>query len=173
MSGATGGPLQLGGHLVRRCLGSLSRRPPAAADLHWVTSTLGVAELALWQRLGPADRRHAVQVARATVARLPVEAGAPEPPGALVAAALLHDIGKLDAGFGVPGRVAATVWRLLRGPAAARGTGRVARYLCHEAIGAEWCRQLGSDPQTVALVARSPDARSDWLAALAAADDAI
>lgn len=156
------------GHLVRRFAGSLSRRPPPAADHEWALAHLLPAEAELWSRLGPADRRHAVAIARGTVARLagPVDR-------AVVAGALLHDVGKLDAGLGVVGRVLATLWRAARGDAADAGTGRIGRYLRHESIGAEWCRALGSDPVTVALVARDASAPVAARDALRAADDAV
>ena len=51
------------------------------------------------------DRRHAIEVARAVVAKL----GEPERP--VVAAALLHDVGKVVSGYRTPARVVATmVW---------------------------------------------------------------
>ncbi|MEZ5216880.1 MAG: hypothetical protein R2715_09935 [Ilumatobacteraceae bacterium] len=119
----------------------------------------------LWARQRPADQRHSVGVARGVAERLP---GAEQP---VLAAALLHDIGKLDADFGVPGRTLATLIGLVGGARARRGQGRIARYLDHEAIGASWCAELGADPVTVALVGRSPTAPPDALHALCHADD--
>jgi hypothetical protein len=160
-------------HLARRFTGSLSRRPPSEAELAWVTSMLSPAEWELWRRLGPVDQRHAVLVARRAVAAL----GGPEPDRAFVAGALLHDIGKLHADLGTVGRVVATIWGGVRGPRAATGRGRLARYLRHESTGAAWCAAIGSDPRTVSLVggpehgAGPAGAAPAWHRALATADD--
>lgn len=92
------------------------------------------------------DRRHAVGVARLVVASLDSRATR-----AVVAAALLHDVGKVDSGLGTFARVGATVWSGVRGRArAAAGDGRVARYLRHDAIGARLLGEAGADPLTVA-----------------------
>jgi hypothetical protein len=146
-------------HLVRRFLGSLSRRPPAVSDTAWAESLLAPAEVALWRRMGVADRRHAIDVAHRFAERAP---GAGRP---AMAGALLHDVGKLDSGLGTFGRVGATLVpaRWVRG--------RFARYRDHEAIGAAMLREAGSDPLTVALVARTDGSPAELVAALAAADD--
>ena len=141
------------GHLVRRFVGSLSRRPPSPADEGWVQGWLAEAEWALWQQMVVADRRHAVLVARRFVDRRPSATRAE------MAGALLHDIGKIDAGLGTLARVLATVV----GPR----TARFRRYHDHERIGAALLEVAGSDPVTVALVRGSGDAFAD----LCAADD--
>jgi hypothetical protein len=151
-------------HLVRRFTGSLSSRPPTVADDAWALGYLLPGEAALWQRMDNPDRRHAVRVARA-VAR-------DGPERAVVAAALLHDCGKVESNLGTFERVGATVWAAAIGrERAGRGDGRVARYVRHEPLGAALLAVAGSDAVTVALVARSPDAPPAALAALAAADD--
>jgi HD superfamily phosphodiesterase len=66
----------------------------------------------------------------------------------VVAAALLHDVGKVDSGLGTLARVPATLVGLLARERAVRGGGRVARYLRHDAIGAELLRSAGADPRT-------------------------
>jgi hypothetical protein len=138
-------------HLVRRFAGSLRPGGPSAADEAWAVAWLGDGERALWRRMGGPDRRHAVGVARRVVATLDVP---PERP--VVAAALLHDVGKVDAGLGTFGRVVATVAAAVAGrrrggtrrwPASG---GRLARYLRHDAIGATLLHQAGADPLTVA-----------------------
>lgn len=86
--------------------------------------------------MSPPDQRHAVGVART------VSASHSERP--VIAAALLHDVGKIEADLGTFGRVAAT----LVGHRRARG--RLATYLRHDAIGAELLTAAGSDPVTVA-----------------------
>lgn len=126
------------GHLARRFVGSLSRRPPTAADEAWVDRLLSRRERALWGRMGSADRRHSIEVARRFVAIRPA-ATRPE-----LAAALLHDVGKVESGLGPFGRVVATV-------VGARQA-RFRRYHDHEAIGARLAAAAGADPVTVALI---------------------
>ena len=157
------------GHLVRRFLGSLSRRPPAAQDEAWARSHLLAVEQPIWRAMPVADRRHAIEVAR----RLVTDLG-PDTPRAIVAAALLHDCGKTASGLGPLGRVAATLWIAFVGRArAASGEGRLARYCRHEPIGAAMLGAVGSDPITVALVGGRSDAPPVALHALRAADDGI
>lgn len=141
------------GHLVRRFVGSLSRQPPSPADEGWVRIWLADPEWALWAQMAAPDRRHAVLVARRFVARRPAATRAE------MAGALLHDVGKIDAGLGTLARVLATVV----GPR----TERFRRYHDHERIGAGLLEAAGSDPVTVALVAGAGDAFVD----LCAADD--
>ncbi len=140
-------------------------------ELAWVRAMLSDSEWELWCRFGPADRRHTVEVAHRAVDRLSAAGGGVD--RAFVSGALLHDIGKLDAGLGTIGRVTATVAGRLMGARARRGTGRVARHLRHEELGAQRCEQIGSDPATVALVAGGAAAPPGWVEALRAADDSI
>ena len=57
-----------------------------------------------------ADRRHAVGVAREVERSLGAEASRP-----VLAAALLHDVGKIESGLGVYGRVIATLCGMIAG----------------------------------------------------------
>ncbi len=139
-------------HLVRRFVGSLRRGGPAPADDAWATSSLTAGEVALWRRMSSADRRHAVGVARAVDAALGPAATPP-----VRAAALLHDVGKVDAGFGTFRRSAVTAVAMVVGVERARGwrdrpgqVGRAGRYLCHDEIGARLLAGASSDPLTVA-----------------------
>jgi hypothetical protein len=98
------------------------------------------------------DRRHAVVVARRVDAALGPATSRP-----VLAAALLHDVGKVESGFGPVRRAAATVAGMVGGQEAARRwtrregmVGRVGRYLCHDEIGAELLVAAGSDTLTIA-----------------------
>lgn len=125
-------------HLARRFFGSLRPGGPAAVDREWVTEILSASELAVWERMSGADQRHAVGVAR-RVSR----AGLGDRHEVL-AAALLHDSGKVVSAVGTFGRVAAT----LLGPERARG--RLAEYLRHDVLGADLLDRARSHPLTVA-----------------------
>lgn len=160
-------------HLASRFAGALSPRPPARADDDWARAHLGAGELVIWAQLSNPDRRHAVGVARDVVARLGPAATRP-----VVAAALLHDSGKLDSGFGTFARVAATLWAAGRGrDRASVGHSRVARYLRHDELGARALAAAGADRLTVAWAREHHLPPDRWTvdravgAALKAADD--
>ncbi len=157
-------------HLGRRFLGSLRPGGPLPADEAWVAARLTDGELGLWRAMSGADRRHAVAVARRVVDHLGPE-GATRP---VVAAALLHDVGKVLSGLGPLRRVAATL-------AAMSGTRRMPtsfrRYLAHDRLGAELLQEAGSDPLTVAWAGEHHRPHESWTVpvgaaqALSAADD--
>jgi putative nucleotidyltransferase with HDIG domain len=101
---------------------------------------------------GP-DRRHAVAVAR----RL----GDAEQ--VAIPAALLHDVGKVESDLGPLPRAAVTAVALAVGRArAARGKGRMARYLAHDHLGAELLDGAGSDNLTVAWAREHHLPRDRW-----------
>lgn len=136
-------------HLATRFVESLWPAPPSAEDDAWAEAQLGEGEVALWRRMRGFDRRHAVGVARRLLVTLP-DAQRP-----VVAAALLHDVGKVDSDYGVSGRVVATVWKSVRGAATvAAGSGRVARYVNHPAIGEQLLADAAADSLTSAWAAQ-------------------
>lgn len=130
------------------------------------------AERELWSRLGAADRRHAIVVARATADLLGARTDR-----AVMAAALVHDIGKLESGLGTFGRVAATVALRWRGRKRIPPPSRFGRYARHDEIGAQMLLAAGSDPLTVAWAREHHLPQGDWTlpivvaSALKAADD--
>ena len=143
---ARSGRLHRTGHLVRRFCGSLRPGGPSSVDEVWVAGLLGDAELDLWLQMSGADRRHAVGVARRVAGLLDTSEGmAPDAP--VMAAALLHDVGKVRSGLGTFGRVAATglaavaPGRVNRWPDRGGVKGRIGLYLLSAA---------GSAPLTVA-----------------------
>jgi hypothetical protein len=167
-------------HLVRRFVGSLRPGGPPAADESWARSALLPGEAELWRRMSGADRRHAVGVARRTEAELGGAATRP-----VLAAALLHDVGKVEAGIGPVRRALATVAGMAVGRGAverwsARPRGvrrRFGRYLTHDAIGAALLADAGSDEVTVRWAREHHLPPERWSvpaevgAALKAADD--
>jgi HD domain len=126
-------------HLAQRFFGSLSRREPASSDTAWAMDVMLPGEQALWARMSVADRRHAVGVARDVADTLGADASRP-----VLAAALLHDVGKVDSDLGTFGRAFATM--LNRN----RGESRFARYRRHDDIGATMLTSAGSHSLTVA-----------------------
>lgn len=185
-------------HLAARFFGALSPAGPAPADEAWALASLLPGEQELWRRMSGPDRRHAVAVARETLALLGDEAGAggaSDPASAggapnqlsagerpVIASALLHDVGKVEAGLGTFARVGVTVAAIVVGrdrlaqPEPGRWRERAARYLAHDRIGAELLRAAGSDPLTVAWAGEHHLDPSRWSvdprvgAALKAAD---
>lgn len=147
-------------HLARRFLGSLSPRPLRDADDDWVRAVLGPGERALWDRMPLVDRKHAAGVARDVAGRLGPEATRP-----VLAAALLHDVGKLAARLGTPGRVVATlIGRRRAGSWDGRDgwRGRIGCYLRHDAVGARMLEDAGADPLTVAWAREHHRPETDW-----------
>jgi HD domain len=126
-------------HLAKRFFGSLSRAEPLLEDSAWAEAHLLAGEVVLWRRMSAADRRHAVGVASETGRLLQREATRP-----VLAAALLHDMGKIDSDLGTCARALATIVNVRSGDS------RFARYRRHDQIGAQLLADAGSDPLTVA-----------------------
>ncbi|HVN52243.1 MAG TPA: hypothetical protein VMT43_12455 [Acidimicrobiales bacterium] len=154
------------GHLTRRFFGSLRPGGPRRADVEWVVTQLLPSELDLWRSMSGPDRRHSVVVARRVELRLGHEATRE-----VLAAALLHDVGKTQAGLGTYGRVIATVsgaavgrdpetikaWTRTRG-----FTRRVGLYLQHPKLGGDLLGMAGSDPLTEAWARQHHSPPEDW-----------
>jgi hypothetical protein len=169
------------GHLVTRFFGSLWPGGPKPEQTHWAESQLLEREVGLWRRMSGPDRRHAVGVTRRVERMLGEEATRP-----ILAAALLHDVGKCEAGVGTYGRVIATVsgavigrdqgtiqdWTRTRG-----FTRKVGLYLQHPKLGGDLLAMAGSDPLTEAWAREHHLPEDQWTIpldigqALKAADD--
>jgi hypothetical protein len=172
-------------HLSRRFFRALWLGPPRSQDVAWVEGILEADELALWRSLPNHDRRYSIRVAKLVEEGLAGTEHAGQP--RWLAAALLHDVGKLDAGLGVFGRSVATVMGAAAGPARVERwahTGgfrrRVAWYLHHDQRGADRIRAAGGRDEA-ARWARAHHHRDLWPAsrvpmavaeALEAADNA-
>jgi hypothetical protein len=144
------------GHLARRFVRALSPRPPGHDDIEWANAFLLPREADLWHSMSVADQRHSIEVARRFSTLVP------ESPRDDMAAALLHDVGKLASGLGTFARVAAT----LIGPR----TRRFRQYHDHERLGVEMLHAAGSSHETLALLADTSP-RVDVVIALRHADD--
>jgi hypothetical protein len=173
-------------HLSRRFFIALWPVGPAPADQSWALDNLLNGERALWQRMSRPDRRHAVGVARDTIRLLGPDHARQD----VIAAALLHDVGKVESSFGTFARAGVTFAaigfgrsRLLRWAgepsAAARPSrrNRVGLYLTHDRLGAALLEDVGSQALTVSWAAEHHLAPELWTvdatigAALKAADD--
>jgi hypothetical protein len=152
-------------HLAIRFFGALDPRGPSLSEEQWALGSLLPGEASLWRRMSGPDRRHAAGVARETDRLLDGAASRP-----VVAAALLHDVGKVASGLGTFSRVAVTVAaivlgreRLVSGGRRASGVRRrVAQYLEHDRLGADLCSAAGSDQLTVAWAREHHQPPSAW-----------
>lgn len=142
-------------HLVKRFLGSLKSTPLHEREKLWVTEVLTQQEGELWYSQTKTDQRHSFDIATRFLVLRP-SASRDE-----IAGALLHDIGKIEAGLGTLARVVATILPL--------PTHRFMAYRQHQERGARLLESIGCSPTTVALVAGRPD--GDALRALVQADE--
>ena len=166
-------------HLISRFFGSLRPGGPSPADRVWVLDTLPPDLAALWARMSGPDRRHSVAVARRVERALGNEA-TPE----VLAAALLHDVGKVQSRLRTYGRVIATLSAAVAGRDTAalwvRSRGfvrRVGLYLEHPRLGADLIAMAGGDPLPVTWAREHHLPPEEWTLpvplaeALSAADD--
>jgi len=158
-------------HLVRRTVVSLRGRNPTADEERWALAHLSPNEQLLWRSMTPVDRAHALEVARGAALRYGEDRR-------VVAAGLLHDVGKVDAALGVGGRVVATLVGPLVPDRWAPHLGRLGRYLTYPRRGAAMLAAAGSDALVVAWAAEHHQPPARWTIergaaeALRAADDA-
>jgi hypothetical protein len=147
------------GHLTRRFFASVSAPPADTADRTFVQLTLTPEELAVWETMGRADQAESVAVARHVARAL-----GPDADQRWLAAALLHDVGKVDAGLGSVGRAAATVVAaLVSHGRARRWSGKIGRYISHDERGEQKLRSTGARPETAAW-AGAHHRRERWAA---------
>ncbi len=159
-------------HLTKRFFGSLWPIGPNAEKTDWVREHLLPAEYDLWASSSAADRRHSHGVAVDVLELLGGEA-----PREVLAAALLHDIGKTVSGLGTYFRVAATLSAAVAGRETAelwvKGSGvtrRIGLYLKHPELGADLLELAGSDPLTIAWTREHHLPKERWTVDLAFAD---
>ena len=154
-------------HLVRRFFGSLRPGGPSAADQIWAESQLLPGEREIWCSLSGPDRRHSAAVARRVEASLGTDASRP-----VLAAALLHDCGKVQSGLRTPGRVVATLLSLravrsesdaLRWSASSSSWKRsIGLYRRHPELGARMLEEANSDDLTVTWTREHHLPPRDW-----------
>jgi hypothetical protein len=153
-------------HLAKRFVGSLRPGGPPRAEVEWVHAQLLLSERSLWSAMPGPDRRHSAAVARRVEAALGPEATRP-----VLAAALLHDVGKAGSGQRTFGRVVATITAAVVGhEQAASWDSAIGRYLRHDVDGARLLAEAGSDPLTVAWTREHHRPPEDWTVPRALAD---
>lgn len=167
-------------HLVRRFFSSVLPIGPAAGDDAWAREQLTEAERQLWSRMARVDRRHSAAVARRVQAELGERADGP-----VLAAALLHDVGKTIPHLGPFGRVVATLSEMVAGEDTARHwvetrgfTRRVGQYVLYPELGVDLLKLADSDALVIAWSREHHLAEDEWTLpvelgrVLQAADDA-
>jgi phage tail sheath protein FI len=150
-------------HLSRRLWGTWRSQPLNDDELTWVRKFLLDDELNLWRTMAEPDQRHAFQVARRFVAaaQQSLEPQHDQVWREMVAAALLHDVGKTVSNLSTLERVALSI--------VGGRTRRFRSYLEHEEIGLDLCRKAGSSLATLQFLEGSGDRRIQEL--LQQADD--
>jgi len=165
-------------HRVRQFLSALLARV-SPDDLREADSVLPPGAQKLFRKMSLPDQRHSIAVMRTLRRR-----GHAEPE--LLAAALLHDVGKSAAWLTPVHRALIVLSRRLAPPALAwltRGEPRGWRkpfiiHLRHPDLGAQWAEQAGCSLLTVRLIRRHQEPlhgkpvnqEEQWLAALQQAD---
>jgi hypothetical protein len=145
-------------HLSGRFFAALLPMGPKGPDESWATDQLNDGEQVLWRRMSGPDRRHAVRVARDSIDLLGTQQARQE----VIAAALLHDVGKVESSFGTFARAGITFAAIAFGRSrlltwagnASRSPrpslrARVGFYLTHDRLGADLLQHAGSRPLTV------------------------
>jgi len=151
------GPIHTVTHLSKRLWGSLRARPLLEHEKDWVSSFLLEGEFLLWCTMDVRDQRHSFEVAQRFARSLEMSTLInsalleKEPKREAVAAALLHDVGKVVSKLSTLERVAVSI-------VGAR-TERFRSYLKHEEVGLELCRQTGSTAGTLELLRGTGDPR--------------
>jgi len=153
-------------HWSARFFTSIRPGRPAPDDEAWARGLLTGREGELFARMSNPDRRHAVAVAREVDATL---APSTDRRDTVLAAALLHDVGKTVSGLRTYGRVLAT----LSGALGGRGwseiwqdstgfTRKVGLYLRYPILGAEMLQVAESDPWVIAWAREHHEPEEDW-----------
>tara|TARA_B110000438_G_scaffold290351_1_gene325960 strand:+ start:138 stop:662 length:525 start_codon:yes stop_codon:yes gene_type:complete len=151
-------------HLGKRFFTSLFPRSLREDEIRWVQEQLNSEEFKLWLSFSKADKRHSFEVAHRVTLKLKDQ----ETP--YVAAALLHDIGKLSSCLGIFGRTIATlispfltrnkitIWTLKT-----KGFRcQLANYLEHPKNGEKILKSIHSAPLTIAWVSEHHSADEKW-----------
>jgi hypothetical protein len=156
-------------HWTGRAARSIRPGPPAADKVEWADEHLTEREQDLFARMSNPDRRHAIGVAMQVSTQLDDLGLDEDRRRAVVAAALLHDVGKSAAGLRTYGRAVATLSGAVGGKAFAEHwqdtagfTRRVGLYLRYPELGAEQLMVAGSDPWVIAWAREHHRPEEEW-----------
>jgi hypothetical protein len=141
-------------HLARRFFGVLVAAPLRPGEQAAAGALLRPAERGLFWGQPAADQRHGLECARAVQAACPGRRD-------LARAALLHDLGKRQAGLGAVGRSIATALAAARLPV----PGRFAAYREHGPLGATELEAAGAEPLVAAFARHHHGERPAGIAA--------
>lgn len=169
-------------HRARRFFGSLVSVAPDARDSAWVRGWLTEREQVLFARMRSGDRAHSIAVARSIEGHY--RRGGADAPRWVMAAALMHDVGKSVPDLGTYGRVVATLSGWAGGADMAEVwadttgfTRKVGLYLKYPELGRDLLAVAGSDERVVAWAREHHLPEDDWTVPrlegrlLSAADD--
>jgi len=158
-------------HRVQRFARSVFSTAPSPEQIAWASSFLTEPEFRLFLRMPNVDQSHCVGVARSVAANLDrVDLEESDPAAVwLMAAALLHDVGKSVSGLGTYGRVVATLSETLGGSEmgahwAERGgmTRKVGLYMQYPQLGSDLLALADSDPRVTAWAAEHHLPPEQW-----------
>jgi hypothetical protein len=166
-------------HWAGRFAGSVRPGAPTDEALDWVTRSLSDREAVLFTRMSNPDQRHAVAVALAVAGQLAEtettetetdhDMTRKEVEQAVIAASLLHDVGKTAAGMRTYGRVIATLSGAIGGRDYAEHwqdtkgiTRRVGLYLRYPELGGEMLEVSASHPWVIAWAREHHNPEDQW-----------
>ncbi len=154
-------------HRARRFFAVSIGSGPDAEEREWATGWLDEREVVLFDRMRPADRGHAVAVARAVERHMDAAGEVPE--RWVMAAALLHDVGKSVPDLGAYGRTVATLSGWIGGADMAEQwadttgfTRKVGLYMQYPRLGGDLLAVAGSDERVIAWTREHHLPREDW-----------
>ncbi len=137
-------------HLVKRFVDSLQQKSISERDHLWVQQILSHREMTLWESMPQNDQHHSIEVARR------VDESLKKSEQTVLAAALLHDVGKATSKAGVGVRVIATLIGMITSETQHKSwaqrpgrIGKMGQYLCHPIDGASLLQKAGSDSLVV------------------------
>lgn len=173
-------------HRARGFFTALVPRKLTSSQRDWIRSQLSDREYELFNKMSMVDQVHSYRVAQLVLTNLGHEVNvAPEHHDWMIAAALLHDVGKTVANLGTFGRVMATLsisaggkdmgehWARTRGM-----TRRIGLYAMYPQLGSDLLSLAGSDPRVATWAREHHGGEGDWSVpkecgrVLARADDA-
>lgn len=149
-------------HLASRFVFTLRVITPGQDEVNWVRQQLSDREFELWIRMSSADQAHSISVAKRAFEELPEDK-------VILAAGLLHDVGKVVAESGMITRVIAAVAKPLVTPEriewlAVRVSffANLQSFLDYQRIGSELLQAAGSDEFVVRWAAEHHLEKDKW-----------